>query len=156
MCSLLLFLRWLSINCQMLSMQPMMLAKTTTSGIVQQTMTWYMGMTRTWTMHYGPRARSFPLVSSTSMLAMNSSSWALRLGSLYWPTRRRRLWELSLKLSTQVQYNYSTTAIQEFLCCSLQKTCRLLAAVLKKNLYCSCIAFVWTAAIQHNFCVILL
>jgi len=42
------------------------------------------------------------------------------------------------KRSEQVQYDYSTAAIQEFF------------------LYCSCIALVGTAAIQHNLCVILL
>jgi len=72
---------------------------------------------------------------------------------------------LRLKQSTQVQYNYNTTAIQEFFYCiavvlhfcgplqynaaiqvfyNLQKTCRPLAAVVK-NLYCSCIALVQTA-----------
>jgi len=44
-----------------------------------------------------------------------------------------------------LQYN---AAIQFFY--NLQKTCRLLAAVVK-NLYCSCIALVRTAAIQQNF-----
>ena len=74
--------------------------------------------------------------------------------------------------STQVQYNYNTTAIQYFFSyCScialvwtptiqrcntsflqlaenLQATC----SSCKKNLYCSCIALVRTAAIQQNFC----
>jgi len=49
-----------------------------------------------------------------------------------------------------LEYN---AAIQVFY--DLQKTCRLLAAVVK-NLYCSCIALVWTAAIQQNFYVMLL
>jgi len=68
----------------------------------------------------------------------------------------------SLKRSTQVQYNYNTTAIQEFfivlqLYCTcadprntmlqykFSTTCRLLAAVVK-NLYCSCIALVLTVS----------
>jgi len=56
-----------------------------------------------------------------------------------------------LHLCGPLQYN---AAIQVFY--NLQKTCRLLAAVVEKNLYCSYIAFVWTAAIQQNFCVMLL
>jgi len=81
-----------------------------------------------------------------------------------------------VKRSTQMQYNYNTTAIQEFFSCiavvlhlrgplqyntaiqvfyNLPKTCRLLEAVVK-NLYCSCVARVRTAPIQQNFCVMLL
>jgi len=72
----------------------------------------------------------------------------------------------------QVQYNYNTAAVQEFflvLQCgplqyndaiqvfyNLQKTCRLAAVVRTwKNLYCSCIALVRTAAIQENFIFVL-
>jgi len=71
--------------------------------------------------------------------------------------------KFAFKQSTQVQYNYNTTAIQEFFSCiavvlhlcgclqynttiqifyNLQKTCRLLAAVVKKlvlQLYCACV-----------------
>jgi len=46
-----------------------------------------------------------------------------------------------------LQYN---AAIQVFY--NFQKTCRLLAAVVK-NLCCSCIALVRTAAIEQNFFV---
>jgi len=96
----------------------------------------------------------------------------------------------SLKRSAQVQYNYNTTAIQELfsriavvlhLCgplqysaaiqvyYNLQKTCRLLAAVVTTCIavvlclcgllqynkifvlcYCSCIALVWTALVRYS------
>jgi len=42
------------------------------------------------------------LVSRTVMLVANSSSQALRLGSLCKPTRKRRLWELCLSGALQI------------------------------------------------------
>jgi len=41
------------------------------------------------------------LISRTVMLVANSSSWALRLGSLCKPTHKRRLWELCLSGALQ-------------------------------------------------------
>jgi len=82
---------------------------------------------------------------------------------------------LPIKRSAQVQYNYYTTAIQEFFSCiavvlhlcgplqyntviqvfynllkKLQATCSSC-----KNLDCSCTALVRTTAIQQNFCVVI-
>jgi len=58
------------------------------------------------------------------------------------------------RLSSEMLALYkSLTYLQVFY--NLPKTCRLLAAVVK-NLYCSWIALLRSAAIQQNFCVMLL
>jgi len=84
-----------------------------------------------------------------------------------------------LKRSTQVEYNYNTTAIQGFSPCvavvlhlcgplqynaaiqvfyNLQKTCRLLAAVVKtcKKLYCACVDCCNTTKCLCYFIVVVL
>jgi len=75
---------------------------------------------RTRTARYGPHSfyvaapqigTCCHLILRTVMLVANSSSWALRLGSLCKPTDKRRLWELCLSGALQILDLFDLTAL---------------------------------------------